>query len=395
MYHAPMTLGPDPKCRVASLRQIAATSPSARLTGSDTVYVFRYDDVQPLLHDSRLGGIGLRAFDQLGIDSGPLRDWYGALISTNEGLTHHRLRHLVAQAFTPISAERLRQHTATIAIEAVRPLITDGGGDLIAATRNVPMQVMCHLLGIPSALAPEFVRWVDDLGAVFGSVTTEQVAAATTALDPLLRCIGNIVAERAICPSDDVISALLAAEHDGRMLTRGETIALTVELLIGGHDTTASQIGCSLLALLQRADVMRLVLSDPDLLASIVTETVRLEPSLDGVLRAVVSPIDVCGDTLQPGSLVMLCTLTANRDGAVWQQPDEFVPDRTLRTPSPRMLSFGAGAHYCLGAALATMTLTETIREVVTHMPVLLADPDQITWTSALGRSPGCLPVAI
>jgi cytochrome P450 len=170
---------------------------------------------------------------------------------------------------------------------------------------------------------------------------------------------------------------------------------MTLDLLVGGHDTTASQIACSLFALLQRADVMRLALSDPDVLASIVTETIRLEPSMDGVLRSVVSSVDVCGDLLAPGSLVMLCTLTANRDGSVWQAPDEFIPDRTVRTPSPRLLTFGAGAHYCLGAALATMTLTETIREVVTHMPVLLADPDKIQWTSSLGRRPVCLPVAI
>jgi cytochrome P450 len=395
MQDAPMTLGPDPKCRAASLRQIAATSPSARLTGSDTVYVFRYHDVQMLLHDSRLGGIGLRAFDQLGIESSPLRDWYSSLMRTSEGLTHHGLRHLVAKAFSPVSAERLRQHTAKTVIHAVRPLICDGGGDLVTATRDIPMRAMCQLLGIPSSLVPEFVRWIDDVGAVFGCMTTEQTAAAAAALDPLLSCIGDIVAERAAHPSDDVISALLAAELDGRMLTRSETVAMTLDLLVGGHDTTASQIACSLFALLQRADVMRLALSDPDVLASIVTETIRLEPSMDGVLRSVVSSVDVCGDLLAPGSLVMLCTLTANRDGSVWQAPDEFIPDRTVRTPSPRLLTFGAGAHYCLGAALATMTLTETIREVVTHMPVLLADPDKIQWTSSLGRRPVCLPVAI
>ena len=91
MQHAPMTLGPDPKWRAGSLRQTAATSRSACLTGSDTLYVFRYDDVLPLLHDSRLGGVGLRLFDQLGIERGPLRDWYSGLMCTNEGLTHHPL----------------------------------------------------------------------------------------------------------------------------------------------------------------------------------------------------------------------------------------------------------------------------------------------------------------
>ena len=395
MYHASKIDMANPQRRVAWLRQTAEIAESARLPASDTTFVFRHQDVQSLLHDARLGGIGLRAFDQLGISSGPLRDWYGSLLSTNDGLAQCHLRHVVVQAFSSVSVEQLRQHAAKVAIHAVRPLIDDGGGDLVSATRDVPMHVICHLLGIPSTLVPQLAGWVSDLSAVRGMMTAEQADRAVAALDPLLSCIGELVADRVAQPDEGIISALLAAEIEGRMLTRVETIAITVDLLIGGHDPTASQIGCSLFTLLQRADVMRLALSDPDLLASIVTETIRIEPSLDGVLRSVIAPIDICGDVLPADSLVMLCTLTANRDGATWQAPDEFVADRSLRSPSPRMLSFGAGAHHCLGAALATMTITETIREVVTHMPVLLADPDQIGWTNSLGRSPACLPVAI
>jgi cytochrome P450 len=164
-------------------------------------------------------------------------------------------------------------------------------------------------------------------------------------------------------------------------------------LLASGHDATGSQIGCSLFTLLQRNDIVRLAIAEPDLVPSIVAETIRLEPCADGVPRMVAAPLEICGEPQAAGTLVVLCTLTAHRDPAVWTDADELRPRRFMAAATPELLTFGAGAHHCLGAALARVTLTEAIRATIAHMPILLVDPDEIRWTTTVGRCPATLPV--
>jgi len=166
-------------------------------------------------------------------------------------------------------------------------------------------------------------------------------------------------------------------------------------LLVGGHDTTASQIGCTLLTLLSQPNAMAELRSKPSLLAALVSETIRFEPSIAGAPRTVFEPIEVCGALRPAGAVVMCSFLTANRDPDVWQDADSFVPQRFANPSAPRLLSFGGGPHYCLGAALARMTLEEVVRGVTDLAPTLSVDPDGIEWVQSLGRSPSRLPVAV
>jgi cytochrome P450 len=266
-------------------------------------------------------------------------------------------------------------------------------GDLIDAFAQLPMQVMCELLGVPPASVGEFSGWTTAISAAFGLMTPDQLAAAEVAIEPLLGCVADIVAHRRTAPADDLISALLAAEDGGDQLTREETVAMTVNLLAGGHDTTASQIGCSLFTLLQHPEGFDAAVEQPELVGSIVNETIRLEPSLSGAPRTVVQPAEIGGIERPPGSVVLLTTLTANRDPSVWHDPDAFVAGRFRERDAPKLLSFGAGPHYCLGTALARMTLEETVRVVAPRRPALEVDADDIGWATILGRSPRTLPV--
>ena len=392
MRRAMLHMEVDTRRRVERLRDAARTAPTGVMEATGVVYVFRHDDVRQLLHDQRLTEVGFAALDLLDVADEPLRSWYGALLSTTTGLTDHRHRHLVATAFGTISAERIRHRAALSASAAIAPLLGDGG-DLVAALHMVPVAVMCEVLGIPAALVPAFAAWVDDLGPVFGMLTSDQVAPAMAAFDPLITYIGEVVADREHSPQDDLISALIHAEIDGDVLTRAETIATVLLLLASGHDATGSQIGCSLFTLLQRNDIVRLAIAEPDLVPSIVAETIRLEPCADGVPRRVAAPLDICGEPQAVGSLVVLCTLTAHRDPSAWTDADELRPRRFMTAATPELLTFGAGAHHCLGAALARVTLTEAIRATIAHMPILLVDPDEIRWTTTVGRCPEILPV--
>jgi len=379
-----------------TLRENAAEGPTAVDGVTGATIVFRYDDIDRLTRDHRLAGVGLSFFDLMGIDDGPLRDWYGGLMFTNEGDAHNRLRMLVSRAFTPRSVERLRLDAGALVAEAMASLEADGGGDLVSLFGRVPIRVMCRLLGVPESDVPVFSGWADDLSPVFTFMDDEQVADATTAIIEMLGYVRDLADRRCTDPGDDLITSLLASEEDGERLTPGELEAMVANLIVGGHDTTASQLGCTLLTLLRHPDEADRVRAAPELAASAAAESIRFEPSIYGIPRTVIEAIDVAGTELPPGSPMILSTAAANRQPDVWREPDTFDVTRFIDPNAPKLLSFGAGAHYCLGAALARMTVEEAVRGF-TSGPTLehADDPWQVEWRSVLGRSPTSIPVEV
>jgi hypothetical protein len=222
-----------------------------------------------------------------------------------------------------------------------------------------------------------------------------QIAAATAAIGKLLEYLRALVEQRSQTPADDLMTSLLRAESEGDRLTREETVTMVANLLVGGHDTTASQTGCTLFTLLRQPSALKEIHADAARLPAYLSETMRLEPSIAAAPRTVSEPIEICGSLRPAGSVVMCSFLTANRDPEVWQQPESFDPDRFAQPGAARLFSFGGGPHYCLGAALARMTLEEVMRGVSGLAPTLSVDPDEIEWVQVLGRSPSRLPVAV
>jgi cytochrome P450 len=378
------------------LRAAAAAGPIAEDLTSGGVYVLRHDDVEQLAHEPRLAGVGLALFDLMGIVDGPLRDWYSGLMFTNEGAAHHRLRALVSRAFTPRAVDALRPDVARMAAGALAPIHDAGGGDLVAALRLVPMQVMCRLLGVPVADVAVFGEWADALSPVFGYLDPEQIVAAEQAITELLGYVDELTRRRAADPADDLVTALLAAEVDGGRLTHEEVLAMVANLLVGGHDTTSSQIGCSTLALLRHPDAMTHVAHERDLLGPAVAETIRFEPSLPVVPRTVAGPLTVVDRELPVGTIVLLVTAAANREPGVWSDPDRLDVERFTTRDAPRLLTFGAGPHYCLGAALARLTVEEALGALLDLGPIEAAvDPGTVEWRVVLGRAPARLDVAL
>jgi hypothetical protein len=161
-------------------------------------------------------------------------------------------------------------------------------------------------------------------------------------------------------------------------------------LLVAGHDTTGSQIPCTILVALQHRDQLTGIHNEQARLTNAVAETMRLEPSMPAIPRTAVESVELHGTVIPAGSMLWLCTAAANRDPLVWKDPDRFDPDRFEGQQAPRLLSFGAGTHYCLGTALAKIAVEEYLRAVLaTDPPLELAeDPDDIPWRLVLGRSP-------
>jgi cytochrome P450 len=233
------------------------------------------------------------------------------------------------------------------------------------------------------------------LSPVFLFMSPEQIDAATDAIGQLLDYLDELVDRRRRQPDDDLISALIAAEDEGNRLTHHELLDMVANLLVGGHDTTASQIGCTLFELLGRPETVAELAARPQSIASAVDETLRLQPAIVLLPRTVIEPIEIAGTIRVPGTLLGLATAAANRDPAVWDRPDDFVLDRFETPDAPRLLTFGTGSHYCLGAHLAHMTLEETVRGLVENPSDPSVDLTDIAWRMVLGRSPVSLPVKL
>lgn len=376
---------------------LGAAVESATALDADTgvLWVLRYHDINQVAHDPRMAGVGLQLFDLVGIEDGPLRRWYSSLMFTNEGAVHVRLRRLVNRAFTPRSTERLREITSGFVGAAFDGIVHEGGGDLIDAFGRVPMNVMCRLLGVPEVDVPMFGDWVDALSPTFGFMDPEQIQAASSAIDQLLEYVGTMVSLRRSSPADDLITSLLVAEDTGDRLTHEELVDMVANLLVGGHDTTSSQIGCTFLTLLTHPDSLEVLRTRPDLVPAAVTETMRFEPSIGAIPRTVVDPLPVGAEERLPGLVVLLSLSAANRDPDVWSDPGTFQLDRFADPDVPKLLSFGTGPHFCLGANLARMTLEETVRGLITQPFELTGDPEALEWRTVLGRSPISLDVAL
>ncbi|MCB0942587.1 MAG: cytochrome P450 [Mycobacterium sp.] len=375
------------------LRAAADSGPLACDEMTGATVILRQRDLEVLANDKRLNGIGLALFDMMGITEGPLRYWYSRLMFTTEGDYHRRIRSLVSRAFTPRSVESLRTTAAEMAIAAVSSV--QQGGDLVPACSTLATRLICRLLGVPDTDVAVFAQWADALSPVFYVMTTDQIADATTAITELREYVDALTTRRVHDPGPDLITALLASEAEGERLSHDEIVNMIANLLVAGHDTAGSQIPCSLLVALQHRDQLDGIGGDEVRLASAVTETMRLEPSIPAIPRTAIAPIELHGTTIPAGAMVFLCIAAACRDASAWSDPDRFDPNRFERPDAPRLLNFGAGAHYCLGAALAKVAVESCVRSVLSEDPPLhlSESPSDIPWRRILGRSPARLIV--
>jgi cytochrome P450 len=379
----------------AALRVAARSGPIARNPDTGVVLVLGHADVEALGRDPHTVGVGTGNFDAVGITDGPLREWFGSLMFTNEGERHRRLRSLVQKAFTPRAVDAIRGTAREMADEAFAGVRVAGSGDLVAAALTLPLRVICRLIGVPDADVPSFVDWADALSTTFGFLTPEQAEAATVALDELNAYVEGLLEERSASLDDDLVSALIRAEVEGDRLTHDEARTMVGNLIVGGHDTTGSQIGCTFLALLRHPAQAATLAGRPDLVAHAVEETMRYEPSISAIPRTTTETLVVGGVIIEAGQLMLLSTAAANREPGVWTEPDTLDLTRFAQPGIPRLMSFGIGTHYCLGAALARMTLEEAVRAVFVETPQPRAafELDAVEWRQVLGRSPVSLPV--
>jgi cytochrome P450 len=321
---------------------------------------------------------GRQIAELFGITSGPLWEQIDANILNLTGSDHRRLRSLVGPAFTPRAADRWRPAMRGFLEGLWKDIGPAGTCEFVGAVaRPYPSLTIAAVLGAPLEDAPrlhEWSNWVQrqfDIKALANErpEVERHITAAYDYVEAMLRRRGDEGAGRA---GSDLISALLAAEEDdGDRLTHAECVNLVINVLAGGVDTTQSQLAHGLRLFAEHPAQWALLAERPDLVPRAVDEILRVEPITPFTARICVEPVEYRGVTFPAGTIVAVCAERGNREEA-----EEF--DITVERDG-RLLTFGAGAHYCLGANLARAELAEALSFLAPRMPGLtLAGPARL-----------------
>jgi cytochrome P450 len=311
-----------------------------------------------------------------------------------EGDVHMRLRRLVAKAFSPRSADRLRPFMRSVANDLVDPVAPSGRADIaVDICEPYPIPIICELLGAPRQDWQLFSRWAEDVLRIFSGTVLDEldiIKQAQTELDEYTR---GLIADRRNDPREDLITDLIAAEEEGDRLTTEELVMMVNAVIVGGTDTTRNQLGCAVGLLAEHPAQWALLAERPDLAANAVEELMRYFGAVRGTGRFASEDI-VYRDILFPAGTFVFPSLTsANYDSSVFDHPGGLDVTREPVKGHPQM-TFGAGIHYCLGASLARAELQEALPILARRMPNLTVD-GAIEWKpqSVAIFGPAHLPV--
>jgi cytochrome P450 len=380
-----------PTPQIAHERLKQARQQGAIAMGAHGPEILSYELAHTALRDHRLApppGLGLEA---QGITSGPLWDRVTASILSVNGEDHSRLRRLVSKAFTPRSVARLDTTIVEIINQLIDPLMAGGRSEIVTdIARPYPVPVICELLGAPSQDSHLFSAWADEFFKTFSWNVAEYEPEILKAWGELDDYIDVMVAERRQSPTDDLISELIRAEHDGDHLNMDELRMLAGGILMAGTDTTRNQVAAAVDVLCDHPDQWDLLAELPELAMKAVEELMRFYPVVFGAMRMTTEDVEYEGVVIPAGTFVMVNTAAANRDSAVYEDPDRL--DITREGAAP-MQTFGAGAHYCLGANLARREMAEALVTMARRMPNLRR-AGGASWKPLVGIcGPAVLPV--
>ena len=358
----------------------------------------RYDDVAAGFRDARLGTSHLPPDTvRTLLDSGhevvanAARLQQGVLVLVDPP-DHTRLRALVSKAFTPRQVEALRGRIEELVDELLAPFATQGAMDLIADLAvPLPLIVIAELLGVPTTDREELKVWSDAIAPILDRTQQQKgTLAAAGAIHSATLYFRELVEARQSVPRDDLISALVAAREQDDMLTVDELVAVSIFLLVAGHETTTNLIGNGTLALLRDPVAFEALRSEPSLTLSAVEELLRYDSPVQRTVRVTLEPIEIGDARIPKGEIVDLVIGSANRDPDRFEAPDQL----NLERVDNRHLALGGGIHFCVGAALARLEGQIAIGALVGRFPGMkLAVADPIWRPGNLLRAASALPV--
>jgi cytochrome P450 len=379
--------------------KLRATTPVFRASHGRW-FITRYDDTAQLLRD-RCCGKDYENPDTLTRRFGPTALQEPAVVELTHMMLlrdppdHTRLRGLVVKAFTARRIEVMRERVQDLTDRLLDKVIPLGRMDAIRDLAfPLPVLVICELLGIPEEDQARFIT-----GSSSGAPLLDPKPPTRAELDDANRgtlesaaYFGALFERRRREPRDDLITLLVRAEEEGDRLTTAELSANVKLLFAAGHETTVNLIGNGLLSLLRHPEQWRMLRDDPSMVPNAIEEILRYESPVQAVARTVAEPVELSGVMLEPADIVVSLVGAANRDPAMFENPDRF--DITRKDLRP--LSFGGGIHFCLGAQLARIEAAVVFETILRRLSEpRLVQPDQPKWRpSFLLRGLTELPVA-
>jgi methyl-branched lipid omega-hydroxylase len=309
-------------------------------------------------------------------------EYFGSMINMDDP-RHARLRRIVSRAFTPRMIARFEDDVRRAATAIADGLLAAGPCDFVSrVAARLPLKVICDMMGIPddhyemvlansniilSGFDPEFLSQDQD----------EAVAQLLGAGQALADLVTSLAATRTRAPAEDLVSALVTANIDGEQLTPAELASFFVLLVVAGNETTRNALSHALMLLTEFPEQRALLLADLEgRISGAVEEIVRYASPVLFMRRTLTRDYTMNGQDYREGDKAVLFYYSANRDEAMFTDPERF--DIT-RSPNPHVGFGGPGPHYCLGAHLARRELTVMLRELLTRVPGITAgEPDRL-----------------
>ena len=308
---------------------------------------------------------------------------------------HTRLRTLVMKAFTAQVVYKLEPRIRELANELIDEMRESGERvDLVEKFAGpLPMTILADLLGVEPSMHASFRRWSNQTTIGIDQELTEerrkQLEADTKEFRDYLE---NVIAERRKQPRDDLFSRLILAEESESRLSPEEVLAFTVLLIIAGNETTTNTLGNTILLLAQNPDQMSAVREDPKLLDGAVDESLRYYSPVQILFRRVTKDFEVAGHRFREGERVIPMFASANRDEAMFPDPDRF----DVRRDSRAHLAFGFGIHRCMGSLLGHFESMVAMQELLRRIPEFEIDESGLSWLDSFYlKGPKSLPASV
>jgi hypothetical protein len=312
---------------------------------------------------------------------------YPAPPITSDPPEHKSAKRLLLPPFTPDAVRRLEPRIRSICNELIDNLIEDDRCDAAQDyAKHIPVRAIAHMLGIPEQDSDQFIKWIHEIL----ELGINDDAVLMRAVQEMSEYFIGHIAVRKTTPTDDLISSLMkACDQRGQPLSDAHVLGSLRLLLIAGIDTTWSAIGAALWHLAKTPADRERLLAEPELMPTAIEEFLRAYAPVT-MAREVVKETSVSGCPIKPGNMVLLSFPAANRDPAVFPDPDKVLIDRKENPHA----AFGLGIHRCIGSNLARMEMTVAVQEWLKRIPLFrLEENAKVKWSEGTVRGPRQLPV--
>jgi cytochrome P450 len=355
---------------------------TVKFLGADAFLILRFDDLDAAFRNDE-------EFPAGPTYATTIEPCQGFTFESCDGPEHHVLRDLTTRELRAQPVARFADaHLDRLAHSVIDRFAGQDEVNLVASFTSVfPFLTFALRTGLPVTDAATYYRWAFDiLGYPADNETGLRAAAALT------EHIEPVLAERRGCPADDLISSMTTAEKDGRRLDDEEIRSHVRALFSAGAATSHHGLGTTLYALLSHPEVTTRLRTQPELIPRAVDEMLRWEPPIGVLPRIAPNDVELAGQLVPAGSIVLMGIASANRDEKVYDDPDRFDIDR----PGGRLLTFGFGSHYCPGSHLAKAQIVAGVRALLARFDDLrLLDADAARPNGTVMRGPIQLPVAL